>query len=194
MKIQTTKYCMICDDFLDEEQQNLIVSRIDNPNFIWTDSCDHTVGYDLSQEFEDDPRFKESPQLVSMVMTDNNPSCVFHQDFTNILKTFLVKNNYRAKIIHRIKVNDQEPDQSFSEEMINTPHVDWNFPHNVLLYYPVDADGDTALFDRIDGKLTIVDRITPKKGRAVLFDGSCLHAGRPPAVSNRRLVINYNFR
>jgi len=194
MKTTTTNYCMICDDFLDEEQQNLIISRIDNPNFIWTVACDHTVGYDLSKEFENDTRFKETPQLVSLVMTDNNPSCVFHQDFTNVLKTFLVKNNFRAEFIHRIKVNNQELDLSFTDDMFNTPHVDWNFPHNVMLYYAIDSDGDTALFDRIDGHLTIVERITPRKGRAVLFDGQTLHAGRPPSTSTRRLIINYNFR
>lgn len=194
MKIQTTKYCMIVDDFLDESQQDLILSRIDNVNFIWTDPCDHTVGYEISKEFEDDPRFKESPQLVSIVMTDNNPSCPFHKDFTDLLKTFLIKNNFQASTIHRIKVNNQEKDISFTDDMFNTPHVDWSFPHNVMIYYVMDSDGDTAFFDYIDGQLTVVERVTPKKGRAVLFDGGVLHAGRPPSANDRRLVINYNFR
>jgi hypothetical protein len=185
---------MIVDDFLDESHQDLILSRIDDPHFIWTDSCDHTVGYQISKDFEHDERFKESPQLVSLVMVNQTPSCAFHKDFTDVLKIFLEKNNWQTRFIHRIKVNHQDKDTSFTHDMFNTPHVDWNFPHNVMIYYAMDSDGDTALFDFINGEYVVVERVTPKKGRAVLFDGSVLHAGRPPSINDRRLVINYNFR
>jgi hypothetical protein len=44
-----------------------------------------------------------------------------------------------------------------------------------------------------DGKNEI-SRVTPKKGRLVLFDGGVLHAGQPPKTSEVRCVININFK
>lgn len=72
---------------------------------------------------------------------------------------------------------------------IDTPHIDYKFNHLVLLYYINTIDGDTVFFDK-DEK--IVERITPRRGRAVLFDGSILHASSNPTLGPR-IVINTNI-
>jgi len=82
-------------------------------------------------------------------------------------------------------------------------HTDLNVDHMVLIYYVIDSDGDTILFDKTTrdipkneldiSKLSISQRITPKKGRAVLFDGSIYHATTLP-VLNKRCVININLK
>jgi hypothetical protein len=83
-------------------------------------------------------------------------------------------------------------------------HVDHSFPHLVVLYYVSDADGDTILsdkmFDPLEGArkdcriddYKIVKRITPKKGRAVIFDGACYHTVEQTQHSTR-CVINFNL-
>jgi hypothetical protein len=66
-------------------------------------------------------------------------------------------------------------------------HIDSDTPHIVCLYYVNDTDGDTFIYD-IDKKLR---RISPKKNRAVVFDGSLYHASSLP-TKNKRIIININ--
>jgi len=74
----------------------------------------------------------------------------------------------------------------------------WNIPHTDIdsvankddifwscVYYVNDSDGDTCLFYENE-----VVRVSPKKGRAVLFPSSLLHAGSNPTVSQQRVVFN----
>lgn len=79
-------------------------------------------------------------------------------------------------------------------------HVDDIEPHMVLLYYVNDSDGDTLLSDTryvsgnpdhgVDAK--VIKRISPKKGRAILFDGSIYHAASIPK-KGLRCVLNFNL-
>lgn len=82
-------------------------------------------------------------------------------------------------------------------------HVDSVIKHIVLLYYVCDSDGDTLIVDkRYEGgsrevnldvnDFEIIKRVTPKKGRAVLFDGSYYHTAEQP-VKNIRCILNFNL-
>jgi len=84
-------------------------------------------------------------------------------------------------------------------------HVDIpDTKHLVVLYYVNDSDGDTVIIDKKHSmpsansdnvKLedyNIVERITPKQGRAVLFDGWQYHTAEQPQ-KNMRCVININI-
>ena len=80
-------------------------------------------------------------------------------------------------------------------------HVDIKYEHLVCLYYINDSDGDTCIFDKNakdtpflekDTQLEVVKKITPKKGRAILFDGSRYHSSSGP-TKNIRCIINFNI-
>jgi hypothetical protein len=71
------------------------------------------------------------------------------------------------------------------------PHVDHVREHWVMIYYVNNSDGDTFLFE--NQNLSIKQRISPKKGRCLLFKGNTLHAGMHPRLTNYRMVINFNF-
>jgi len=43
-------------------------------------------------------------------------------------------------------------------------------------------------------KLNIKTRITPKKNRVIVFKGDILHSAGHPLKSNKRLVINFDFK
>lgn len=73
---------------------------------------------------------------------------------------------------------------------VGNPHVDYQIPHWVLIYYVNTTDGDTILFDN---KNRIIDRVTPQRGRAVLFDGSILHSASN-STEQPRIIINNNIR
>jgi ectoine hydroxylase-related dioxygenase (phytanoyl-CoA dioxygenase family) len=77
-----------------------------------------------------------------------------------------------------------------------------------MVYYCHDADGETVLFDKRYNQamshdprfmnygaytLKEIARITPKKGRAVLFHSNRFHASSNPVVAQRRVIINHVF-
>jgi hypothetical protein len=69
------------------------------------------------------------------------------------------------------------------------PHVDCNFPHTVVLYYLNDSDGDTVFFD---SQGNVSQRVSPKKGRVLVFDGTIYHGGGIPKKYPRS-VVNFDI-
>ena len=70
------------------------------------------------------------------------------------------------------------------------PHVDTPHKHYVFLVYLNNSDGDTILFN---DDMEEIKRITPKRGRFVVFDGSIKHAVGVPINTKHRVVFNYNL-
>jgi hypothetical protein len=94
-----------------------------------------------------------------------------------------------------------------TETIINSPHVDFFYPHLTACYYICDADGDTICYDQAwseeDGfdhaktvantKFTIAGRCTPKKNRLFVFDGRRYHSSSTPVEYNKRIVLTVNY-
>jgi hypothetical protein len=90
----------------------------------------------------------------------------------------------------------------------HNPHVDFYEPHQVALYYVNDSDGDTVVFKETSADLTAeqsarhananrfteLQRIAPRKGTMVGFDGRHYHASMHPMHHESRIVITFNFR
>ena len=85
------------------------------------------------------------------------------------------------------------------------PHTDCQESKNDVwsaIYYPHDSTGDTFLFEeQVDEVSTCerrshewkyIDRVSPKKGRLILFPARQYHCGSPPE-KDRRMLINFNF-
>lgn len=85
-------------------------------------------------------------------------------------------------------------------DRIDHPHVDREVSHLNVLYYVGDADGDTIFYDKTFrdvspanlqcANLNVIKQVTPKKGRAVVFDGSRYHASTRPTTGSR-IVVNF---
>ena len=95
-------------------------------------------------------------------------------------KGFFITNIYNAHIFFQVPSITQT---------LSTPHVDMLSPHWVLLYYVNDSDGDTILYNKNKEE---IKRVSPKKGKAIFFDGSIYHSAGIPKNSHRA-VINFNF-
>lgn len=104
-----------------------------------------------------------------------------------------------TNIMH-IKTILQTPDTE--AEVHNNPHVDLYQDHGVILYYVNDADGDTFLFNETSfdypsiqaskqGTFSVKERITPKQGKAVYFDGRTYHASSRP-TKGYRIILNFD--
>ena len=107
-----------------------------------------------------------------------------------------------ANKVYRVKANFLLADTSSPENTYHYPHIDVKLAPNerhlrstTLLYYVNDSIGDTVIFNEknpISKNLTEMERISPKKGRAVFFDSSHLHCSTPPKTN--RYVINIVFK
>lgn len=78
------------------------------------------------------------------------------------------------------------------------PHVDYKSPHKTLVYYVNDTDGDTVFYDQwYDGTdrldFTVQQRVQPKAGSAVIFDGLQYHSTSYP-TKDVRAFININYK
>lgn len=71
--------------------------------------------------------------------------------------------------------------------------------NKTLLYYVNNSDGDTVFYnEKFTGEplglLTEKMRVTPKKGRAVIFDSNQVHSATVPTNKSYRAVINCMFK
>ena len=97
----------------------------------------------------------------------------------------------------RVKFNllMQRPDAL--PDHYNIPHQDSVGNCYSMVYYCDDSDGDTFLFNefyeegKVPEKLTIAQRVTPRKNRAVIFESNRYHAASNPIVNKDRFVINF---
>ncbi len=120
----------------------------------------------------------------------------FHNMFLPMLK----------EVIRRIGIKQEETGilqgrsflqlpRNIQREDVDTVHIDINQrAHLVVLYYVCDSDGDTIIYhERVKSeKYTIKQRVTPKQGRIVIFDGTLYHTAEQPLHSTR-CIVNYNL-
>ena len=110
----------------------------------------------------------------------------------------LTQNLTRAKVNLTYNNNSNSP-------QIKPPHRDYiDAPDEILsrmlvaIYYVNDSDGDTIIYNEKEkfedlSKYTIKERISPKKGRIVLFSGEWVHSASIPSYNHpKRIIINYN--
>jgi hypothetical protein len=84
------------------------------------------------------------------------------------------------------------------------PHVDFPTSNITSIYYVIDSDGDTIIYNEkadfnsetifpTEEGLTVKEKITPKKNRLVIFDGSYIHTGNTPQKHSNRILLNSNY-
>jgi hypothetical protein len=101
-----------------------------------------------------------------------------------------------------------------SNNQINDIHIDRKENHYVIIFYPHNIDGKTILYNETTLDLnyskydkmnpyekkeatknfTILEKISPKENRAVVFNGNRYHASSSPCKGPRCIInINVNF-
>lgn len=101
--------------------------------------------------------------------------------------------------IRRIKSNILTKQSSLPEYHYNIPHQDAISNSYSMVYYTQDSDGDTFLFNeyyeegKVPNRLTVAQRVSPKKNRAVIFESNRYHASSNPRFHKDRIIINFVF-
>ena len=139
----------------------------------------------------------ESDQLVHALFLEGAKRSPFFDVVFPFFYFLEEKTGVRLAAPERIKANmllrSTEPGDRY-----NTPHIDIpDAGFKSLLYYVKDSDGDTFIFNetfRDKKDLTVKKRISPKKGKAVLFDSNTWHASSNPRQSPNRVVLNLIFQ
>ena len=184
----------VFDDIIEKDYQNKIKniligeSRYNDEDFPWYYIDDVTA----SGEYENQ---KRGAFVHDYVHYEYGIESDFHYLFLDLIKASCSK--------LKIKEVDALQGRSFLQlptnikrEDVDSPHVDMQFKHFVMLYYVCDSDGDTIIYneEKISEKgFTVQRKVTPKQGRVVLFNGSLYHTAEQPNY-NKRCVVNYDLR
>ena len=106
-----------------------------------------------------------------------------NSDFFNMIKPIVKnKNVIKARAILQLPLNKKLINKKY-----DSPHIDLKNPHQVYLYYVINADGNTLFLKN----KKVVKKIKPKQGRLVIFNGSIFHTAEQPQ-KGKRCVINFN--
>jgi hypothetical protein len=109
---------------------------------------------------------------------------------------------YQHLIRARLSMKFQK--NNFTSNNYNIPHVDYFYPHESLIFYLNDTDGDTRIFDQWHTyseterpippeQFTTQARVTPKANRLVWINGLQYHTASNPVQGTKRVIININL-
>ena len=120
--------------------------------------------------------------------------------FDKLQETF----GYTQDHMIRTRMGLKFQQQGFTKENYNLPHVDYYYPHDTLIFYLHDTDGDTRIFNEwhthnnaklidLPTTFTTQSRVEPKANRLVLINGLQFHTASNPIDYTKRAIININY-
>ena len=187
---------IVIDDFISLGYQEKIKQELiglDN-NFPWhyTEDVTGAGDYDSQHrpalghqyvEFDDDNDISEI-------------SSVYHHLFTPLLSKACQHLKMPQTEVIQGRSFLQFPLKNIDTSVEDTPHIDLDEgeEHIVVLYYVIDSDGDTIIYNERTQSLTYTEkqRVTPKQGRVVIFEGGQYHTAQQP-TKGTRCIVNYNI-
>jgi len=139
----------------------------------------------------------DTPQMVHTLYQNLQPTSESFDTFIKVFKELDCIDNDVISIF-RMKINLNFPNIKKDKKLHHRIHNDIgrfdidkldNF-HKSLILYLNDSDGDTIFFDDNNNE---IDRVSPKKGLALIFDSTINHAGQNPINCTHRYVLNSIF-
>ena len=189
---------LVIDDFIDKNYQedikDVLLGKIDwgDQVFPW-----HYID-DVTAAFEDDNQGRPGLSHVYVEYNDDKTSDIvsdFHDLFIPLLELACETLQVSSARIVQGRSFMQFPLNLESDED-DTPHIDLDEGqrHIVVLYYVKDSDGDTIIYNQRteSDTYTVKQKVTPKQGRVVIFDGGQYHTAQQ-AINSVRCIVNYNL-
>lgn len=184
---------VVIDDLVPKSLQQEINQIMFGTSFAWYYNSD--VTYSTTN--------KGNPAAFHLLKSDNVVNSPFYNYFSSIAHLGSSAVNYMHNDIVNARCFLQYPlCDDFVSVKTDPLHVDNTFDHLVVLYYVNDSDGDTIIVDKkykqgetVDLSVDdhhVLERVTPKKGRCVIFNGKYYHTATQPR-KNMRCVINFNI-
>ena len=186
---------IVIDDFVSLKYQEKIKHELLglNNNFPWY------YVEDVTSAGDDDSQHRAGFGHQYVELDDDDVSEVkslYHHLFTPML----------SKACQYLKIPEAEiiqgrsflqlPLKNIDTSIVDSPHIDLDpgDEHIVVLYYVNDSDGDTIIYNEREESSTYTEkqRVTPKQGRVVIFDGRQYHTAQQPS-NGTRCIVNYNL-
>ena len=186
---------IVIDDFVSLKYQEKIKHELLglNNNFPWY------YVEDVTSAGDDDSQHRAGFGHQYVIFYENDTSeiiSVYHHLFTPLL----------SKACQYLKIPETEviqgrsflqwPLVNIDTSVVDLPHIDLDEgdEHIVVLYYVVDSDGDTIIYnERTESpSYTEKQRVSPKQGRVVIFEGGQYHTAEQP-TKGTRCIVNYNL-
>jgi hypothetical protein len=199
---------IVLDDVIPKRTQYRLADYVCDSEFAWND-YNHilTAGmYFKDVTVTSDMNMCPSDSLIKLCYyNDFRRSKIFDETIywlgMAVLDGYSQKTGEKVNGVMRMKVNNQSvsPIYGYDGNCCNEIHVDNFEMHKTLVYYINDSDGDTILFDKLwepgikEYAVKTAERVTPKQGRIVCFNGLRFHAPSNPIHNRRRYVLNINF-
>ena len=189
---------LVIDDFIDKDYQEDIKDVLLGKEE-WGDIL-FPWNYidDVTAAFEDGNQGRPGLSHVYVEYNDDKTSDIvsdFHDLFIPLLELACETLEVPSARIIQGRSFMQFPLNLQSDED-DTPHIDLEEGerHIVVLYYVKDSDGDTVIYnERTESNTyTVKQKVTPKQGRVVIFDGGQYHTAQQ-AINSVRCIVNYNL-
>ena len=186
---------IVIDDFVSlkyQEKIKLELLGLDNA-FPWNYSEDVTGAGDYDSQH----RPAMSHQYVYINDDDvSEIESVYHHLFTPMLSKACQHLKMPQTEVIQGRSFLQLPLRNVDTSVVDTPHIDLDEgeEHIVVLYYVIVSDGDTIIYnERIKSDTyTEKQRVSPKQGRVVIFEGGQYHTAAQP-TKGTRCIVNYNL-
>ena len=190
----------VIDDFINKEYQEKIklelLGGVDSKNEHHFSDFPWFYIEDVTASGDNDSQHRPAMAHQYVEFDEQSPGITvseYHDLFTPLLKKIGLTIGVRNISVLQGRSFLQFPVKEKGEP--DLPHIDiMDKIHIVGLYYVVDSDGDTIIYNerKESESYTIKQRVTPKQGRIVIFDGGLYHTAEQP-LNNTRCIVNYNI-
>ena len=186
---------IVIDDFVSLEYQEKIKQELlgVNNNFPWFHTEDVTDAGELTSQH----RPALAHQYVNLNDDDvSEIESIFHHLFTPLLSKACQHLKMPQTEVIQGRSFLQFPLKNIDTSVDDTPHIDLDEgeEHIVVLYYVIDSDGDTIIYNERTESDTYTEkqRVSPKQGRVVIFEGGQYHTAAQ-TTKGTRCIVNYNL-
>lgn len=189
------KQIKIIDNFLNDTEAKMVEVSLEHINWNLSNYPSTVAPHKYLSVINKNKNIKEYIQFNHSLLDEFGNSESSSLLFLSEFMKEKIKNVVNVNSFLRMKVNLLTQCSFSNDDFHNTPHLDRTAGEEYFagVYYVNDCDGDTFFFNREGNDFIISEKVEPKKGRLVLFDGNIYHTGRHPRQAIKRVVINFNF-
>lgn len=191
--LEITKKFSEVNNFLDLQQQQILIKCLLHPSFPWALTTNAVNG--VTDNFDLDP---------------NATIGMFHTFLYNgeICSPYYEKIDWMFNEFEKIGLKKDQCIRVRAGLFFKHPdcaphpcHVDAKLPHTTAVYYVNDCDGDLIIYNETYKSHpwtaplvpTELCRFHPTKGKLAVFDGKHYHSSSYPVSTSLRLAITFNF-
>jgi hypothetical protein len=210
----------VIDNFYEQEQFDKLQRMLLGPRMPWFYMPQISVPPWITVN---DPNAVETDGLHNVIVDRerNYISQEYRVLYPYLVKMMAIL-GYTEENLYRVRAAMKWPKPGFGSDMYNIPHIDATWPNKTIVFYLNDSDGDTRLFHQRQQKMdvtmeqlpsdvseeqlilygnqfikegfTVMETVTPKANRLLIFDGMMYHTAGIPVNTERRVILNINIR